>query len=146
MGLPLRVLFIDDSDDDVAFLVQVLRNGDYEVTFERVHNADLMSQRLYLKKWDVIISAYHMPDFCALTAYVLIHLRHPRMPFLVVSDSLSLDLRIAAAKVGIPSGNYIVKDNLARELLPAIERVLQAQANQKGDPVRTVGDEASPTQ
>ncbi len=129
MGLPLHVLFIYDSDDHVAFVVQILRNGGYDVNFKRVDNADLMSPTLYVKKWDVVISEYHLHQFNALAAFILIQLRHPRTPFILVSDSMSADLSIAAAKVGIE--NHIARDQVAQELVLMVEQVLQERAGPK---------------
>jgi len=36
MSTPLRVLIVEDSEDDMALLVGELRRGGYELTFERV--------------------------------------------------------------------------------------------------------------
>ena len=39
MGMPLRALIIDDSDDDARLLVRQLRSGGYEPEYERVDSA-----------------------------------------------------------------------------------------------------------
>ena len=31
MGVPIRVLMVEDSEDDAALLVQLLRQGGYEI-------------------------------------------------------------------------------------------------------------------
>jgi len=36
MATALRVLFIEDSDDDTALQVRLLRQGGYDVSYERV--------------------------------------------------------------------------------------------------------------
>ncbi len=36
MSTPLRVLIVEDSEDDMALVVRELRRGGYEPTFERV--------------------------------------------------------------------------------------------------------------
>ena len=39
MGKPLRVLIIEDSEDDTLLLLRELKRGGYEVEFERVDTA-----------------------------------------------------------------------------------------------------------
>src|SRR3569623_2419962 len=39
MGPPLRVLIIDDSENDAQLLLRELRRGDYDPSYERVQTA-----------------------------------------------------------------------------------------------------------
>jgi hypothetical protein len=36
MGIPLRVLVIEDSEDDTLLVIRALQKGGYEPTYERV--------------------------------------------------------------------------------------------------------------
>ena len=45
MSKPLRVLCVEDSDDDSLLLLRELRNGGYDPVWERVDTADAMSRR-----------------------------------------------------------------------------------------------------
>ena len=55
MSVPLRVLIVEDSEDDTSLLVRELRRGGYELTFERVDTPTGMSAALDHKEWDLVI-------------------------------------------------------------------------------------------
>src|SRR5262245_28311124 len=55
---PLRILFIEDSEDDVRLLARQLRQGGYSPAYERVETADGLRSALHRGGWDVIISDY----------------------------------------------------------------------------------------
>jgi len=59
---PLRVLFIEDSEDDATLQVGLLRQAGYEVTYTRVQSADELKTALQ-RPWDIVISDYSMPHF-----------------------------------------------------------------------------------
>src|SRR5688500_20050527 len=63
MGKPLKVLIVEDSEDDALLLVRELRRGGYEVEFERVETAEAMQAALTQKTWDLILSDYSLPRF-----------------------------------------------------------------------------------
>jgi len=46
MSQPLRVLIVEDSEDDTALLLRDLRRGGYDPTYERVENAEAMQAAL----------------------------------------------------------------------------------------------------
>jgi CheY-like chemotaxis protein len=57
----LRVLIVEDSEDDVILLLRQLKKGGYEVFFERVDSAETMRAALHNKAWDLVIADYAMP-------------------------------------------------------------------------------------
>jgi CheY-like chemotaxis protein len=58
---PLRVLFVEDSEDDMRLLVRQLRQGGYAPAVERAETADGLRAALHRGGWDLIISDYSMP-------------------------------------------------------------------------------------
>jgi CheY-like chemotaxis protein len=48
----LRILLVEDSEDDAELAVQVLERGGYEVTFERVETREAMAAALDRQVWD----------------------------------------------------------------------------------------------
>ena len=48
MGIPLRTLIIEDSEDDALLVVRTLRKGGYDPAYERVETADAMGEALAL--------------------------------------------------------------------------------------------------
>ena len=122
MGIPLRVLNIEDSEDDTALVVRELRRGSYEPTFERVDTAAAMKAALDKQTWDIVISDHNMPHFSSLAALALLKENGLDLPFIIVSGTIGEDIAVTAMKAG--AHDYIMKDNLTR-LNPAIERELR---------------------
>ena len=40
MKIPLRLLIVEDSEEDAFFLLRTLKQADYDITYERVQTAD----------------------------------------------------------------------------------------------------------
>src|ERR671916_1154466 len=123
MGLPLRVLLVEDSEDDALLLVRMLRRGGYDPTWERVETAAAMEAALDGRSWDLVISDHSMPAFSSLAALGLLRRKgFVDLPFIIVSGRIGEDAAVSAMKAG--ADDYLMKDNLAR-LNSAIERELR---------------------
>ena len=62
-GVPLRVLIVEDSEDDARLLLRELRRGGYAPVFERVATPASLDAALERQTWDVVISDYVIPGF-----------------------------------------------------------------------------------
>ena len=122
MTTPLRVLIIEDSENDAELLLRELRHGGYAPEFERVETPEGLNNALSQQSWDIIISDYAMPRFNGLQALKLMQRKEIDIPFIIISGSIGEDVAVAAMKAG--AHDYLMKGNLAR-LLPAIERELR---------------------
>jgi len=122
MSTPLRVLSIEDSEDDALLLIRALRRGGYDLTFERVETAAAMTAALDQQTWDIVISDYSMPYFGGLGALVLLKESGLDLPFIILSGAIGEETAVEVMRAG--AHDYIMKDNLAR-LIPAIERELR---------------------
>ncbi|MFQ5779697.1 MAG: putative bifunctional diguanylate cyclase/phosphodiesterase, partial [Nitrospiria bacterium] len=122
MAKPLRVLNIEDSEDDAALLAIELKRGGYDPAIERVDTAAAMSDALDRQAWDVVIADYAMPQFSALAALALMQKKGYDLPFIILSGVIGEDTAVAAMKAG--AHDYIMKGNMKR-LVPAIERELR---------------------
>lgn len=122
MNKTLRVLIVEDSEDDALLLVRQLRRGGYEPKFARVDTDDAMRAALLTETWDVVISDYAMPQFSALGALSVLREMQLDLPCLIVSGTIGEETAVTIMKAG--AGDYIMKDNLKR-LIPAIERELR---------------------
>lgn len=122
MGSPLRVLMVEDSEDDAILLIRELRRGGYDPTSERVDTPEAMKVALDKKTWDVIIADYVMPHFSGLGALSLLQESGLDLPFIIVSGKVGEEIAVEAMKAG--ANDYFLKGNLAR-LVPAIQRELR---------------------
>ena len=125
MNTPLQALIIEDSADDALMVVDELRNGGYDVTWERVETAEAMRAALGRRPWDIVIADYKMPGFSGLAALELLKASGRGLPFIIVSGKIGEDLAVAALKAG--ANDYIMKDKLGR-LVPAVKRELRDAA------------------
>jgi two-component system sensor histidine kinase UhpB len=119
---PLRLLLIEDSEDDAILLLRTLKKVGYEFDHERVETPEAMQAALNKSSWDIIISDYVIPGFGGLEALKLVQDRHLDIPFIIVSGQIGEDAAVSAMKAG--AHDYVMKDNLTR-LGPAIGRELQ---------------------
>lgn len=122
MNKPLRVLVVEDSEDDTILLIRELRRGDYEPTYERVQSPEAMQAALGRQSWDLVVADYTMPHFNALAALSLVKDSGLDLPFIIVSGTIGEERAVAAMKAG--AHDYLVKGQLAR-LAPVIERELR---------------------
>src|SRR5712692_85455 len=122
MKTPLRVLIVEDCEDDAELLLHELRRGGYDPLFERVETAQAMGAALARQEWDIVIADYSLPQFSGLAALTLVQERGLDLPFIIVSGAIGEDTAVAAMKAG--AHDYLLKGKLAR-LVPAIERELR---------------------
>lgn len=122
MSKLLRVLIIEDSEDDTALLLRELQHGGYAPTFERVDTPEAMSKALDQQKWELVLADWSMPRFSGLTALDLLKSKGLDVPFIIVSGVIGEETAVVAMKAG--AHDYLMKHNLKR-LCPAIERELR---------------------
>ena len=78
----LRVLVVEDSENDVMLLHRELRRGGYEPLHERVHTPEGMEEAWRAAEaggepFQVVISDYYMPSFGAPAALELLQRLDP---------------------------------------------------------------------
>ena len=122
MSTPLRVLIVEDQEDDAALMLRELRRSQFDPVSERVETEQEMSAALEEGGWEVVLCDHGLPRFNSLQALKLLHETGLDLPFIIVSGSIGEDLAVAAMKSG--AHDYILKGNLAR-LGPAVERELR---------------------
>jgi PAS domain S-box-containing protein len=119
---PLRVLIVEDSENDALLLEIELQRAGYEPLCERVQTRQAMDAALARERWDLVIADYVMPHFNGLEALALVKRNGLDLPFIIVSGHITDNTAVAAMKAG--AHDYVMKDNLAR-LGPAVERELR---------------------
>lgn len=118
----LRVLIVEDSEDDTLMTLRELRRGGYTLEHVRVDTKETMQVALERQPWDIVIADYTLPVFSAPAALKLLQTLKLDLPFIIVSGTIGEDIAVASMKAG--ANDYIIKGNLAR-LVPAVERELR---------------------
>jgi PAS domain S-box-containing protein len=116
---PLRVLIVEDSEDDAQLILRELRRGGLSPRWTRVDTAESMRTALEQERWDVVISDYKIPGFGGLAALGLLKQRDRDVPFILASGVIGEEVAVEAMRAG--ADDYVMKRNLAR-LPPVIER------------------------
>jgi PAS domain S-box-containing protein len=129
MNKNLRVLFVEDSEDDTILLIRELRKGGYDVLYERIETRESLKAALDQKQWDLIISDYIMPNFSGLAALKVLKEKEIDLPFIIVSGHIGEDVAVSAMKEG--AHDYLIKGKLKR-LIPAVERELREAEIRRG--------------
>ena len=127
-GHPLRLLIVEDSEDDALLLLRELRRGGFAPQSQRVDNAPDMEAALKSQDWDLIITDHNMPSFDSSEALKVATAHDPNIPFILVSGSIGEEIAVDAMKSG--AHDYVMKGNLTR-LLPAIDRELREAENRR---------------
>ena len=119
---PLRLLLVEDSENDATILIEYLRQGGYEPDYTRVDNEKALTSALDDHDWDLVIADYTMPGFSGTSALAMVRDRGLEVPFIFVSGTIGEEIAVDAMKNG--ADDYIIKNNLNR-LIPAINRELR---------------------
>ncbi|SER45876.1 PAS domain S-box-containing protein/diguanylate cyclase (GGDEF) domain-containing protein [Nitrosomonas sp. Nm51] len=118
---PLRVLLIEDVEDDAQLLVDHLESEGLALDWRRIDTERDVIAGLQ-ESWDIVVSDFSMPNLSGTRALEIVRQHDPDIPFIFVSATIGEEIAVKAMKSG--AQDYIMKDNLAR-LLPAIERELR---------------------
>ena len=123
MSKLLRVLIVEDSEDDAELLAIELKRGGYQPIYQRVETYKDMKAALERQIfWDIVLADYALPNFSAIAALNLLKAYNLDLPFIIVSGKIGENTAIAVMKAG--AHDYLLKGQLAR-LVPAVERELR---------------------
>src|SRR3989339_1753057 len=125
MEKTLRILIVEDSEDDALLELLQIKKGGYTVDYDIVETEEKMKSALNQKTWDIVLSDYAMPHFNGIEALKMVKESGIDIPFIIISGTIGEDVAVEAMKAG--AHDYIMKNNLLR-LLPAVERELRESA------------------
>jgi diguanylate cyclase (GGDEF)-like protein len=123
---PLRVLIVEDSEDDALLVVRELSKSGLTPEYRRVDSPTELQTALNETAWDIMITDHNMPEFGSEAAIRQVKQTGLDLPIIIVSGSIGEDVAVTAMKSG--AHDYIMKGNLSR-LVPAIERELREAKN-----------------
>ncbi|MGK0525899.1 MAG: diguanylate cyclase (GGDEF)-like protein [Pseudomonadales bacterium] len=118
----LRVLIVEDSEDDAILLLRALKKGGIEPFYQVVDTEDGLTKSLQDEIWDIVVTDHNMPGFTSFQVLELTRQYGADLPVLIVSGLIGEDEAVSAMKAG--AQDYIMKSNLSR-LIPAIRREIR---------------------
>jgi signal transduction histidine kinase len=118
-GKPLRVLLVEDSDDDEMLVLHELEAGGYAPIFTRVQTGAEFRAALEEVAVDVIISDHTVPGYGGLAALADLKATGKDIPFILVSGTVGEGVAVSAMRAG--AHDYVLKRDLTR-LPAAVER------------------------
>ncbi len=124
----LRILLVEDSEDDAFLLFREIKSAGYDIESCRVETAADLIQSLKDEDWDIVITDHNLPGFDSSAALAIVREHDVDMPVIIVSGSIGEDIAVEAMKSG--AHDYIMKGHMAR-LVPAIERELREAKSRK---------------
>ena len=128
MDKPIRILIVEDSENDTLLLLHELRRAGYTPIHRRVETADDMAAALQAGPWDVVTADHTMPHFNSTAALHLLQKWNRDIPFIVISGTIGEEAAVAAMRDG--AHDYLIKGQLTR-FVPAIEREIAAAAQRR---------------
>jgi diguanylate cyclase (GGDEF)-like protein len=118
---PLRLLILEDREEDAELALHELRRAGFDPSWFRVEDEAGFKARLD-PELDLILADYHQPQFDALRALKLMQAAGLNIPFVIVSGAVGEDLAVAAVREG--ALDYVLKDRMAR-LGTAVKNALE---------------------
>ena len=125
MGPSLKLLIVEDSEDDAELLAMEIARGFADMRWTRVETLAEVRRALATERWDVVVSDYHIRAITAEQVLTAAQESGKDLPFIIVSGVVQAEQAVALLKRG--AHDFLNKDSLAR-LVPAIERELREAA------------------
>ena len=90
MTRSLRILQIEDSEDDASLLLREVRRAGFDPVSRRVDTLPALRQALE-ETWDIILCDFRMPKLNALMALDEVRSQQIDTPFIIVSGTVGED-------------------------------------------------------
>ncbi len=118
----IRILYIEDSEEDSFLTIHHIEQAGHKVEWRRIETASELENSLK-GNWDTILCDYMMPKFSGLEAIKIWKDSGIDIPLIVISGRIGEETAVEAMKAG--ADDYMMKDNL-RKLVPSIQREINA--------------------
>jgi len=120
-AIPVKLLFVEDVEDDMLLILRELRQGGLKVDYQRVDSARTLVAALAEGDWDIVVTDHNLPGFDSRAALEIVRHDDADLPVIIVSGTIGEEMAVEAMRLG--AKDYIMKSNL-RRLAPAIRREL----------------------
>jgi signal transduction histidine kinase len=128
MEKALKILMLEDLQDDVGLIERALKKQGLAFTSRRVDSRDEFTEALNTFKPDVILSDHALPQFNSLEALNIVQQVSPNVPFILVTGTVSEEFAVSCLKQG--ADDYVLKSNMVR-LPSAIQNALKQRHHEE---------------
>lgn len=128
MNDPIKILHVEDSETDVDLLNKELLKSKLNYVSLWVSNEKTFENALNDYAPDIILCDHSLPSFTSLDALQILKSAGKRIPFIIISGTITEELVINMMKEGID--DYILKDRMQR-VSNAITKALDKAAAEK---------------
>ena len=118
----LRVLIVEDSENDTRLIHRQLTTAGFEVVLRRVETEAELRAALTDDSWQLVLCDYHLPRLNAIRALEIIQATGLDLPVVVVSGQVGEEAAVDLMRRG--AHDYLLKDKMAR-FIPVVERELR---------------------
>jgi len=128
MAHRLRVLLIEDIEEDAALILRQLRTAGYEPESRCVRTEEELRDALSQSEWEVVISEYRLEHLSAPDALHIVQDRVKDLPFMVVAGTVGEEVAVECMRAG--AVDFLSKNRLLR-LGPAVAREVLAASGRR---------------
>lgn len=121
----LKILIIEQSEENVSKVLQVLTRGGFNIEYLRVCTDEALLNGLR-GSWDVVLADYDLPQLRAENVVQIISAHLPYTPFIIISSNVGEEA--AEHIMALGAYDFMMISNLSR-LVPAIRRGLREFSN-----------------
>jgi DNA-binding NtrC family response regulator len=118
----LKILFVEDNQDDLMLLQHEIKKGGIYFDSQVAQTQEEFEEALNLFQPEIILSDYSLPHFDGITAFTIAKSKSPHTPFIIVSGTIGEENAVELIKSGLT--DYVVKDKLFT-VAPKIKRALK---------------------
>jgi signal transduction histidine kinase len=122
----LRILVLEDMEDDLELIEYILTDANLKFTTKRVDNREQFVSALMRDHVDVILSDHSLPQFNSDEALSIYRESGLKIPFILVTGAVSDEFAVNSIKQG--ADDYVLKSNLTRLPSAIVNAVKQREA------------------
>ncbi len=111
-GTKLRVLIVEDDDDDIELALLALRSDGFAVSGDVAQTAEEFTARIRTASYDLVLADYNLPRWRGMEALDILRRENLEVPLIVVTGYLGEEKAVECIKQG--ATDCILKDRLAR--------------------------------
>jgi signal transduction histidine kinase len=124
----LKILMLEDVEDDAGLIERALKKNGLSVVTHRVDRRDEFTEALDKFEPDVILSDHALPQFNSIDALNICRTQNVNVPFILVTGTVSEEFAVSCLKQG--ADDYVLKSNLTR-LPTAIHNSIRAREDEQ---------------